>query len=196
MEQLQGYTQIGNIFNVHGIKGELKMAALSEDVDFLAGLKEVHLQIGSKLSPWKIKKIRPHKEFWLLWLVEVNDRNKAEDLKDTKVFVPDEMIRPLEDGEFFIHEMVGKDVFSTSGDALGAISDYFENGSQMVFEVKAKDSGQIDFMFPAVDEILISVEEDRVVIEPIEGLLDLNHKEEKWNNITSLPCSQNFTKGF
>ena len=152
------------------------MKALSEDREFLAKLDEVYLQKNSKLIACKIKQIRPHKEFWLLWLEMSNDRNKAEELKGQDVFVPDEMIRPLEDGEFFIHEMMGKEVFSTSGEALGTISDYFENGPQMVFEVKAQDTNQSDFMFPAVDEILISVEADKVVIEPIEGLLDLNQK--------------------
>ncbi|MDX2469195.1 MAG: ribosome maturation factor RimM [SAR324 cluster bacterium] len=171
---MEGYTHIGNIFNVHGIKGELKVAPLSEDIDFLSSLKVVYLQFDGEFTAVKVGKIRPHKSFWLLVLAGVADRNKAESLKGQELFVPDEMIKPLDDGEFFIHEVIGKEVYSTDDELLGTVEGYFENGEQMVFEVK----GVYDFMFPAVDEILISVEDDRVIIKPVEGLLDLNQKSE------------------
>ena len=169
---MQGYTHIGNIFNVHGIKGELKVAPLSEDEELLSSLKKVYLQFDDEFQACKISKIRPHKSFWLMMLAEVTDRNKAESLKGQKIFVPDEWIKPLETGEFFIHDVIGKEVYSTENELLGTVDGYFENGEQLVFEVK----GAYDFMFPAVDEIMISVEVDRVIIKPVEGLLELNQK--------------------
>jgi len=149
------------------------MKPLSEDDELIQSLEEVWIPLDTEPSQCKVVKIRPQKEHWLLLLEGVTDRNQSEAMKGKGVYVPEDWLRPLEDNEFFIHDLLQSKCLDENGVELGIIENYFENGPQIIFEVKGKDR---NFLFPATASILLNVDPQakEVVIHPPEGLLDLN----------------------
>ena len=172
-----GLTQIGRITSAHGIRGEVKVFLTSEDTSLFAGLEEVWLMDREKPVRYQVDQVRPQKGQWILKIQGIEDRNQAEELKNLGLWVPDEWLKPLEEGEFFIHELIGAQVFDRAGNLLGQIEHYFEPGPHVVFEVKSEAG---DFLFPATDEGLKEIlpEQKRVIIEPLPGLLELNRNQE------------------
>lgn len=173
---LNGLIQIGTIFNSHGVRGEVKVSLLTEDSEMLSSLEEVTFFRDGNPERLTVTRSRPQKENWLLQFAEVTDMDQAKALKGTELFVPEELIQPLEEGEYFLHDVIDKTVFDQEGNELGRVTSFFENGDQIVFEVK----GRHDFLFPGTEEILLEIDPEagRVVINAIEGLIDLNHGEE------------------
>ncbi|MCP4295776.1 MAG: 16S rRNA processing protein RimM, partial [Proteobacteria bacterium] len=116
---------------------------------------------------------RQANKFWLFKLKEVNNRDEADEHKDNKIFVDEKYLPALEEGEFFIHDLIDASLFSTENEGLGKVTDYFENGEQGICEVNG-DKGR--FLFPITDEIFkgISLPDKKIIIQLVPGLIDLN----------------------
>ena len=75
------YLQIGEIVKPQGIRGEVKLRAMTSDMDRYARLETVYLKEGGKYVPHKVRKGRSYDGFAFLQLEGVNDRNQAELLR-------------------------------------------------------------------------------------------------------------------
>jgi len=167
-------TQIGEIVNSHGIKGELKILPFTEDENLFTRLGYLILLRNNEPQILDVISSRPFKNFWLVRLEGIADMTAAESLKGQAVFIEDEKLRPLDEDEFFIHDLMDVEVYSTDDEYLGVITKFFETGNQGVFEVTL--NGEV-FLFPASQEILKEIDPSkRVVIKLVPGLRELNKK--------------------
>ncbi|MGK0289469.1 MAG: 16S rRNA processing protein RimM [bacterium] len=176
--EFEGFYQLGGVITAHGIRGELRIKPLTNLIEEYLDLENLFLVVDRELKEFSIEKIRLNgKGQWLIKLKGFNDRNYAESLKGVGVYVRDEDIVPLEDDEYFIHELIGATVYDTNDEELGKIVNYFETAASGICEVETKD--QEIFLFPATHEVLIDVlpEEQKVIINPLPGLVELNRKK-------------------
>jgi 16S rRNA processing protein RimM len=104
-------------------------------------------------------------------MVGVDSREDTEAYRQMSVFADAEDLPPLEEDEFFIHDLVGLDVSDEDGGAVGTVTDVLHLPAQDVLVVSR--SGREPAMIPVVDEFIvdIDVEARRIVVRPIEGLL-------------------------
>jgi 16S rRNA processing protein RimM len=103
---------------------------------------------------------------------DVRDRNAAEVLRGRTLLISPEDARPLEAGEFFLHDLVGLEVETTDGQQVGRVVEIYESGSGHLLEV---DDGTRGHLIPFSDQLVreVDVQAGRIVIEVIPGLLDL-----------------------
>ena len=80
----QEYLQIGEIVRPQGIRGEVKLRAMTEDMSRYARLESVFLKKGGRLEEKKVLKGRSYDGFAFLQLEGVNDRDAAEALRGTR----------------------------------------------------------------------------------------------------------------
>lgn len=73
----QEYLQIGEIVRPQGIRGEVKLRAMTEDMSRYARLESVFLKKGGRLEEKKVLKGRSYDGFAFLQLEGVNDRDAA-----------------------------------------------------------------------------------------------------------------------
>lgn len=169
-----GITQIGEIINSHGVKGELKILPLTEDDNLFIEMEYLILLQNDEPVAYTVKGARPFKDFWLIRLEEIVDMTAAQSLKGQAIYIEDEKLRPLDENEFFIHDLMDAEVFSTDGEYLGVITKYLETGTQGVCEATLDDE---IFLFPTSKEILLEIDPSkRVVINLVPGLRELNKK--------------------
>ena len=105
----------------------------------------------------------------IVYLKDINDRNEVESMIPFIIKVDRNDFPEIEgDDEFYVSDMVGLDVKNhENGEVIGTISDFYENGAQVVFVIKGKgqnlDLPFVDSFFPVVDiaggfvEIIIPV---------------------------------------
>jgi 16S rRNA processing protein RimM len=103
---------------------------------------------------------------------EVDDRNAAELLKGRTLLIAAEEARPLEDGEFFFHDLVGLEVQSVDGKSVGRVVEVYEGGA---VEFLGVSDGERERLIPFANAVVreVDLEGGRIVIEAIRGLLDL-----------------------
>ena len=103
-----------------------------------------------------------------------NSISEAEKLKGFEIAIPEKWLWPLGVDEYYHFQIIGLDVYTDKGVHLGAVKDIFPTGSNDVYTVK---KGQKEYLIPAIKEVIKEVDlpRKRIIIHPIEGLLDLSN---------------------
>jgi 16S rRNA processing protein RimM len=173
-----GFLIVGEIRKAHGIKGECFVSPATDDV---AGVycKGRSLLLGdSEGRPddsglaLTVVGARLFKGGLIVRFEDVRDRNAAEVLRGRTLLISPEEARPLEAGEFFLHDLVGLEVRTTEGELVGRVVEVYESGAGHMLEV---DDGTHGRLIPFNERIVreVDVQAGRIVIEAIPGLLDL-----------------------
>lgn len=164
---------IGQIIATHGNKGEVKVYPLTDFPNRFENLDHVFCQVKDQLITLTIKGVRYHKSCVLLDFEEIDDMNKAEQLKMGMLKIRKEDLMPLPEGHYYIFQLLGLKVFTTQGDFLGIVYDIQKTGSNDVYYVRHPETGK-EVLIPAVKQFIIeiSLSEKKILVKTVPGLLD------------------------
>lgn len=162
--------EIGKIVTAVGIKGEVKFYSFSDDPMKLAELEYIY--IGKNKTKYDVEKVRsPKGNTAALKLNGVDTRNDAELLKDKLCYIDESMLSDLDEGEYYIKDLIGLEVFDEKDNSLvGVLDDVIQNTAQDIYLVKTKDGSEV--LVPAVKEFIkdIDIAAGRIYINFIEGM--------------------------
>lgn len=153
--------EVGRIGRAHGLRGEVSVTLSSERSERLAVGSVLHA--GDR--PLAVVSARPHSGRWLVCFEGIDDRTSAEALLG--VVLTGEAL-PSEEGELWVHELIGAEVRDRAGRDLG--------------HVTAVEANPASDLLVLDDEVLVPmtfvVEQGPgfVVVDPPEGLLDVNRR--------------------
>ena len=161
---------IAKVSSAHGIKGEIKIFPL---LDSPEALEDVDI-ITINDQDFHLESFRPAKQFLILKLKEIRDRNSAEALSG---YVLADIKNDLEVDEFFIQDLFKLRVLNEEGQELGTVENISE-GAQIKIFVKLNETLQKrnSLIIPFVQKYIykINVEEGFIKIKESEFLLSLN----------------------
>lgn len=160
---------IGRILKPHGVQGEMRVEVLTELPERFNWLENVYIGKREPI-PMKVEGIRFHKSWVLLKLVDCNDRNSANLLRRQLVQIPESEGIPLEEGEYYLYQLVGLKVVTEDSDYLGEISEVIETKANNVFVVKTSNS---EVLLPDIEDVIrnIDFESGTVTVRLIPGLI-------------------------
>ena len=164
------FLECGKIVSTHGVRGELKVEPWSDSPDFLAGFKSVCL--GEEKRAYAIQKARAQKNMLVLKLAGVDTLDDAVALRG-KVLYINRKDAPLEEGRFFVQDLLGISVVDAdTGAQYGRLSDVFFTGANDVYELTGPDGEKK--LFPAIKDVMIETDTLGGVmrIRPLKGLFD------------------------
>ena len=164
------YLELGQIVNVKGLKGEVKVNSFSENNERFEEVSEVILKLKSKQETYKIEKVGYHKSQVIIKFKNVNTVEEAETLRNSYIVVDREIFGDLPEGVYYIADLIGLDVFTESNEYLGKVDDIFSTGSNDVYVVKDELGKQK--LLPGIDEVIkqIDLESGKIIVNLIEGL--------------------------
>lgn len=167
------YLLVGRILRPHGVRGELRVAILTDYPDRLA--QHTHFYLAHSKSPEVVRRypvggLRLHKKYLLLKLEGCDDRNAADELRGMLVQIPIEDAVPLEEGEYYLFQLIGVRVETESGEWLGQIDHVIETGANEVYVVRGP-RGEV--LLPGVDDVVLELdlESKCMVVRLLPGLL-------------------------
>ncbi|WP_028782764.1 ribosome maturation factor RimM [Thalassobacillus devorans] len=164
---------VGKVINTHGIKGEVKVMRITDfDERFQPGEPLYWMKDGGKPEKLIVSGHRNHKGFDLLTFEGLPTINDVEHLKGGILQIREEQLSDLEEGEFYFHEIIGCRVILEDGTELGKVKEILTPGANDVWVVERE--GKPDALIPYIEDVVkkVDLEEERIVIDPIEGLLD------------------------
>ncbi|MDD2189573.1 MAG: ribosome maturation factor RimM [Eubacteriales bacterium] len=159
--------KIGQIVNVVGLKGELKVYHYSDYKERFEELSKVFLEN----TPYIISGVRYMKDTVILKLHGIDDRSEAEKHKGEDIYIGKEDLRILPEDTYYIFDLIGLSIIDEEGRALGTLSDVIKNSAQDIFEVERENHKK--FLIPAVEEFILDIDmKNRIMrVKLIEGLL-------------------------
>ncbi len=167
------YLVVGEILRPHGLRGELRMRVLTEYPDRLPQLDSVYLADSPEASSrvkHALNGLRFNKNVALLSLAGCHSRDDAELLRDKVVMIGIEQAAPLEDGEYYLFELIGLRVIADQIE-IGAIKEVLQTGANDVYVVQSDEDGEV--LIPAHAETIVNIdfEAKTVTMSLPEGLL-------------------------
>lgn len=165
------YIKIGKIINTHGIKGEVSIIPLTNDINRFSDLEIIYL--GNKKIKVQIKQARPHKNAILLKFQEFDNINQVLSYVGDSIYIDEVEKQILPEDHFYIYDIVGSSVFNTTGEKIGVITEVNQYTSNDVYTIKNQEENK-EYFIPAIKEFVVDVniEEKKIVIEPIEGMIE------------------------
>lgn len=167
---------VGLLKKPHGIKGEVLVFPATDEPEavfrpgrILAVLDRDGRATGRELV---VERGRPYQRSWLLRFDGIEDREAVEELREHLLGLAVEDARPLEEGEYYHHELVGLRVLTADGSLVGEVVDLFEAPQGVLLSVVG--SGR-EHLIPFRSGVVVRVDRSagHVVIAPPEGLLEL-----------------------
>ncbi|WP_334305492.1 ribosome maturation factor RimM [Romboutsia sedimentorum] len=163
--------KIGQIVSTQGLKGEVRVYSYTDDIYRFDDLETFYL--GKDLeNKWIVEKVRYKGNMVIMKIKGINTVEEAEKLKNKFMYVSREEGRELEEGEFFISDMIGIDVYTVDGQHVGVLDDVLQYAANDVYVIKGAENKE--YMIPAMLKFVptIDMSERKMIIDPIAGMLD------------------------
>lgn len=141
---------VGRLGGPHGVHGEIRMVLLTDVPEHLLELDHVYL--GNADTPTALENLRFHGDVALLSLNGVTTPEEARKLGGLAVRIAGTDARPLEEGEYFLYQLIGLRAITRDGDDIGVVVDLIETGASDVLVIAREGSGSRS---PGKDDILV-----------------------------------------
>ena len=152
----QEYIQIGEIVRPQGVRGEVKLRAMTADMTRFARLEKVYLKENGTYCEKKVLKGRGNGDFAVLLLDGVSDRDQAEALRGVEVYVDRAHAIHLGEDENFVCEMIGLTAVTDEGETVGKLKDILK--PNRVCDVYVFDTPRGEMMMPALKRAVLEVD--------------------------------------
>jgi 16S rRNA processing protein RimM len=172
VEQSRGddadWVLIGIVAGAHGVRGEMKVDLQTDFPDRFKRLTTVY--IGQDHRPLQIAAARKLGDRVALRVASVTDRDAAQAMRGTELYIPIADIMPLPAHTYYRDQIIGLRVETTGGEPIGTITEILVTGSNDVYVAKNE---QREVLIPALKNIVreVDLQGGRMVIEPVDGLL-------------------------
>ena len=163
------------VIGAQGLKGEVKAKVFTDSPDALARYRVLHDASG---RPFQITAFRPTKPGEaVIAFKEVVDRNGAEALKGTELFVKRDALPATDEDEFYHADLIGLEAFDSEGRLLGKVAALHNFGAGDVIEILRADGDSVMLAFTRETVPAIDVEAGRIQVAVPEDDEDNNHVE-------------------
>lgn len=165
------YTIIGEIINSHGVRGEMKIYPLTDDIKRFNKLKTAY--IGDNKLKIAIEGVKYHKNLVIIKAKEYDNINQILQFKGNYLYIDDKDRVVLPENHFFIYDLLNSEVFDKDHNLIGILTDVLQGASNDVYVVKNKEKNK-EYLIPAVKEFIVNINilEKIIIIDPIDGMIE------------------------
>ena len=160
---------IGEIVKTRGLHGCLKVLCYVETKNTFAKLNFVYIEKSSgQKDRFGLRKIDVSGKILFVELEDISNVESAQALVGCKVFLPEDILEKLPEGEYYWRDIIGLDVYTEEGKCIGKIESVFPTGSNDVYVCK----GEREILLPAIAEVIRKIDVNRRVmtVRLLEGL--------------------------
>ena len=156
---------IGRVGAPHGVRGDLRIIPLTDFPARFSTLREV--MVGEELL--HIDSVKPQGKNFLMRFRECAVREEAQRLTGQLLTVARADAAPLNEGEYYVFDIVGLTVYDEAEQMLGTVENVIRTGSNDVYAVRSENGREI--LIPALHAVVrvIDVPGGRMTVRLPEG---------------------------
>ena len=159
----------------HGVRGEVRLWPFTADPMALRDYGALESEDGAQR--FEIETLRPAKDHLVARLRGIADRDAAEQLTNTKLFVPRSRLPAPEPDEFYHADLIGLPVFDTNDQQLGTVTAVLNFGAGDLLEVQPAVGATVLLTFTQAVVPVVDVAGGRIVVDPPAGTFDQAERE-------------------
>lgn len=162
----KNYLEAGKIVGTHGVRGMVRIQHWCDSAEFFCNLKNLYLDDKgqNKISISS----KPHGNVVIATIKGVTTIEDAEKYRN-KIIYMNRKDAGLEEGQYYISDLIGLPVYNTKNIFLGKISDVSRTGANDVWHINNEGK---EYLIPCIPDVIISVNIDNeiIVINPLKGI--------------------------
>lgn len=162
---------LGKIATAHGVRGLVKVLVLGDDPQRLESCGPAWTaETGGRALNLRMK--NPMGKYYIAAIDGLSDRNEAELLRNTELWIDRDKLPDTEDGTYYYADLTGLAVVDGNGALYGHVIAVENFGASDLLEIKPENGPS--FYVPFVDDYVLEVENDKIVAAIPRDLLDIN----------------------
>jgi 16S rRNA processing protein RimM len=130
---------LAHVAGAHGIRGELLLKTYTDAPEDVAAYGPLSDQTGTKQFALRVVRVTP--KGVIARIKGVEDRNAAEALKSTALYVDRAKLPAPDEDEFYHTDLIGLTAVDAAGTVIGAIDRVLDFGAGTILEIKL--AGQV-----------------------------------------------------
>lgn len=143
--------RVGQVTGAYGTDGAVKVMPLTDFEERYAAGATVTLEGDQREVEWS----RPGQPGLVVKLRGIDNRTIAELFRGRYLEIPEDAVRPLAEGRFYHHQVVGLVVQTASGKQLGKIAEVLERPAN---DVWVSREGVVEHLIPATKDAVVEVD--------------------------------------
>ena len=157
-----GYVAVGRVLGPFGLKGELRVQALSDNADRF----KPKAKLWAGQQPVSVAMAREAQGHLYLTFKGFPDRESVDKFRHALLQIPEAELPPLPEGEYYRFQLIGLTVVNREGEVLGMLDEIIETGANDVYRVHLAEGA--DLLIPALADVIVSVDlaAKRMVVDP------------------------------
>jgi 16S rRNA processing protein RimM len=169
---MEDLLRIGVVTTTHGIRGEVKVFPTTDDVTRFKKCDEVILVTKKGNLTLHVQNVKFFKNIVILKFKEFNDINEVEGFRKCDLMVTRENALPLEEGSYYLCDVIGASVQKEDGSLIGEVTDVLETGANNVFVIQTTEGKEV--LFPVIPQCIKKVDTEAGVVTAhvMAGLMD------------------------
>lgn len=169
---MEQFFRVGVITSTHGVRGEVKVFPTTDDPQRFKQLKKVILDDGKQRLDLQIASVKFFKNMVILKFKEFDNINDVERFRQADLLVSRENAVKLEEGEYFIADLIGLRGISDEGEDLGTLTDVLQTGANDVYIFSKEQTPEL--LVPKIPDCIkdVNLEKGTVLVHLLPGLRD------------------------
>lgn len=159
---------IGIIGAPHGTNGGMRFRVISDFPERLTAL--THIYLGNEPRRRRLRSLRGASPAAILVVNGVTSREEAALYRGMPVYIDIRDAKPLDEGEYYWHQLIDMTVVSPQGETLGTLTSILQTGANDVYVVTQLDGTEL--LLPAIKDVILDIDVParRMVAKPLEFL--------------------------
>ncbi len=170
---------VGRVVRPHGLRGQVVIASETDfGAERFAPGAKVWRQAGESMNELVVVDSYPQADRWVVAFQNVTTVEDAETLRGIELRIPEAARMPLGPDEYYLYDLVGCEVRTAAGVEIGKVQAVYTGAGGALLSVN-HDGAEV--LVPLVKAMVpeIDVAERRIIVDPPEGLLDVNRPVSK-----------------
>jgi 16S rRNA processing protein RimM len=163
------------VIGAQGLKGEVKAKLFTATPDALPRYGALHARDGRIFTVTAFRPTKPGEA--VMAFQEISDRNAAEALKGTELFVDRAALPDPREDEFYHADLVGLEARDSEGRMLGKVLALHNFGASDVIELERPDGDSVHLAFTRETVPVINIADGFIVVAVPEDDEDTDHVE-------------------
>ncbi|CEK09554.1 ribosome maturation factor RimM [Legionella hackeliae] len=138
MDKVTDRIVVGRFGRPHGIKGFITVHSFTDPRDNILRYTDWHAYINKRWQPLKLLRVEVNEKFILAQVEGYSEREQVAALTNTDIAVSRDQLPPLEEGEFYWHDLIGMKVVNQQGILLGTVVEIMPTGANDVLVVEGE----------------------------------------------------------
>jgi 16S rRNA processing protein RimM len=162
-----GYIPVGRVLSTRGVRGEIRFRYYSESETNLCGYAALFADHNGQKIELRPSRVQPRRGYFLIQFAEVETPEAASSLVGRELFVREEDLPRLNEGEYYDYQLIGLKVINEHDEPVGQVTEVIHTKANDVIVIE----GEREVLVPLREEFILAIDVAAASIRIAEGAL-------------------------